>query len=93
MKQTAFLFAVLAATVASAEQVVDISGVGNKKFTVQVNVAHPAYARCLKRNLELSGLFAVGGSGAIKVTGGPHGGAQAGGRDVPGLRQPEGLRV
>lgn len=70
MKQTAFLFALLAATVASAEQVVDISGVGNKKFTVQVNVAHPAYARCLKRNLELSGLFAVGGSGAIKVTGG-----------------------
>ena len=67
--KTAFLFALLAAT-AVAERVVDISGVGNRKFTVQVDVANPAYAQCLKRNLELSGLFVVAGSGAIKVKGG-----------------------
>lgn len=59
------------ALVAGAETVVDVSGVGNKKFTVQVNVAHPMFAKSLKRNLELSGLFVVGGSGSIKVTGAP----------------------
>ena len=64
------LFA-LAAAVASAQQVVDISGIGNKKFTVQVGVAHPMFAKCLKRNLEISGLFVVGNSGSIKVSGAP----------------------
>ena len=54
---------------AQAEQVVDISGIGNKKFTVQVNVGNPMFAKCLKRNLELSGLFVVGNSGSIRVTG------------------------
>ena len=61
----------LASVVAGAETIVDVSGVGNKKFTVQVNVSHPMFAKCLKKNLELSGLFVIGNSGSIKVTGNP----------------------
>ena len=55
---------------ASAETVVDVSGVGKAKTSVQINVANPMFAKCLKKNLELSGLFAVGNAGAVKVTGG-----------------------
>jgi len=58
-------------TVAQAEQIVDISAVGNKKTSVQVNVAHPMFAKCLKKNLEISGLFAVSGNGSVKVSGVP----------------------
>ena len=52
-----------------AEQVVDISGIGNKKFTVSVNVGNPMFAKCLQKNLELSGVFKVDRNGSIKVTG------------------------
>ena len=54
-----------------AEHVVDISGVGTQKFSVQIGVGNQAFAKCLARNLELSGLFKVGGGGSIRVSGGP----------------------
>lgn len=69
MKSLAVFGVVLTAMVAGAQQVVDISGIGNKKFTVQVNVGNAMFAKCLKRNLEISGVFVVGNSGSIKVTG------------------------
>ena len=69
MKKTVFALSLLAAVAAGAEQVVDISGVGNRKFTVSVNVGNPAFAKCLQKNLEISGLFVVNPSGTIKVSG------------------------
>ena len=71
MKKMTFVGLVLAAAMAGAEQVVDISGVGNKKFTVSVNVANAAFSKCLQKNLELSGVFQVNKSGSVKVTGAP----------------------
>lgn len=55
----------------SAETIVDVTGVGAQKFSVAVNVPHAAFANCLKRNLELSGLFQVSGSGSVRVSGAP----------------------
>ena len=69
MKMLMMVGLVLAAAMAGAEQVVDISGVGNKKFTVSVNVGNPMFAKVLKKNLELSGVFLVNANGSIKVTG------------------------
>ena len=71
MKKIMMVGLALAAMVAGAETVVDISGIGNKKFSVQVNVAHPMFAKCLKKNLDISGLFLVGNGGSIKVSGAP----------------------
>ena len=56
---------------AASEKYVDIDGVGAEKFTVQVDVASPAFAKCLAKNLELSGLFQVKSGGTIKVSGAP----------------------
>lgn len=70
MKKLMMVGLVLAAAVAGAEQVVDISGVGNKKFTVSVNVGNAAFAKCLQKNLEISGLFIANPNGTIKVSGG-----------------------
>ena len=63
--------AVMAAAIAKAETVVDISGSGTVKQAVSINVTNAEYAKCLKKNLELSGLFVVQTSGAIKVSGTP----------------------
>jgi len=52
-----------------AETVVDVTGQGRQKIAVEIHVANNAFANCLKRNLELTGLFIVQPSGAIKVTG------------------------
>ena len=71
MKKLMFVGLVLTAAMAGAEQVVDISGVGNRKFTVSVDVSHPMFAKCLQKNLELSGVFQVNKSGSVKVTGAP----------------------
>ena len=54
---------------ATAETVVNISGVGAQKFTVSIQVANGAYSKCLAKNLEISGLFTVRGDGTIKVSG------------------------
>ena len=69
----------IAATVAAlslansaySEHVVDISGAGAQKFSVQIGVANQAFSRCLAKNLELSGLFKVGRGGSIRVIGAP----------------------
>ena len=63
-------FAPLATLPLEAETVVDVDVRGAQKITVAVNVAHPAFAKCLKKNLEISGLFSVGPAGAITVSGG-----------------------
>ena len=69
MKKTIFAISLLATAVAGAEQVVDISGIGNKKYTVSVNVGNAAFAKCLQKNLEISGLFIANPNGSVKVTG------------------------
>ena len=56
---------------ASAEHIVDITGAGAQKFSVQINVGNQAFARSLARNLELSGLFKVSPGGSIRVVGAP----------------------
>ena len=79
VKKSMVMVALLAAMVAGADTVVDIKGEGAIKKAVAINVANRAYADCLKRNLERSGLFVVksgasiqvsGGSGAVRVSGG-----------------------
>jgi TolB protein len=55
----------------SAQTVVDVTGVGTEKMTVDIAVADKAFASSLKRNLELSGCFTVVRGGGIKVTGAP----------------------
>jgi len=66
-----FLIAFSLAVAATAETVVDITGAGAAKKSVAINVSNAAFANCLKKNLELSGLFAVQPNGGIKVTGAP----------------------
>ena len=64
----------LAGALQAGAIVVDATGQGdNKKFTTSISVSHPMFAKCLQRNLELSGLFAVGATGSIKVSGAPGG--------------------
>ena len=74
MRKTGILAVVCAAAMAaSAETIVDVTGVGEKeKTSVSINVTGQgaaAYAATLKRNLELTGCFVVRGDGAVKVTG------------------------
>ncbi len=54
---------------ASAETVIDVTGVGLQKQSVSIDVANTAFSKCLKKNLELSGLFLVEKGGAIRVSG------------------------
>ena len=82
MKKLMMVGLVLAAAVAGAEQVVDISGVGNRKFTVSVNVGNLMFAKCLQKILEISGLFIANPNGSIKVTGAPGAIKAAGGGKV-----------
>ena len=69
MKRIISLAAMALALAASAETVVNISGVGAQKFTVSIQVANSAYSKCLAKNLEISGLFTVRSDGTIKVSG------------------------
>ena len=59
-----------AVTIMAQERYVDVSGSGARKFSVSVNVANADFAKCLARNLKLSGLFTIDKSGSIKVSGG-----------------------
>ena len=61
--------AMFAAVAASAEVVVDASGVGKALIPVSVSVADADFAKSLKKNLELSGLFTVAANGAVRVSG------------------------
>ncbi len=63
-------FASLALLPLEAETVVDVDVRGTQKIAVAIKVANPAFAKCLKKNLEISGLFSVGPAGAITVSGG-----------------------
>lgn len=66
------MVAALAVGLAEAQPVVHVVGSGAEKMTVSVNVGGPngaEYARCLRRNLELSGCFIVREGGRIQVTG------------------------
>ena len=71
MKKIAVLgCAVLAVAGAFASgTVVDVTGKGRQKTAVSIQVANNAFANCLKKNLELTGLFVVQATGSIKVTG------------------------
>ena len=68
MKKLMFVGLALAALAAGAD-VVDVTAVGLQKLTVKIDVGNSMYAKCLKRNLELSGLFVVGDKGPITVSG------------------------
>lgn len=69
MKKTVMAVVMGLVGMAMAETVVNVTGTGASKTPVEIKVENQDYARCLKKNLELSGLFAVSASGAIKVTG------------------------
>lgn len=59
----------VAAGFCSAAVVVDVTGTGIQKTPVEIHVGNAAFTSCLKKNLELTGLFTVGGPGAITVSG------------------------
>ena len=52
MKRIISLAAMALALAASAETVVNISGVGAQKFTVSIQVANSAYSKCLAKQLD-----------------------------------------
>ena len=55
----------------AAEPDIDVTGVGNRKFSASIRVGDAEFTKCLKKNLEISGLFVVSDSGSIKVEGAP----------------------
>ena len=59
------------AGVAAAATVVDVNVSGRSKISVEIQVSHPMFKKCLAKNLDISGLFSIGGAGAIKVSGAP----------------------
>ena len=68
---------------AGAQTVVDVTGVGQEKTSVSIDVTgagSAAYAATLRRNLELTGCFAVKPTGSVKVTGAVGGSVTATGR-------------
>ena len=71
MRGLAFGCCLAMAALAGAETVVDVSGVGATKFAVEMHVSSRAFADCLRKNLELSGLFLVAQRGTIRVSGAP----------------------
>ena len=65
-----FTFSILLFTSVFGEMLkIDVTAQGVAKQTVTIDVGNAAYAKCLKKNLELSGLFEVKPNGSIKVTG------------------------
>lgn len=68
MKHFIVGLAVVLSAFAFGETFVDVSGVGTRKFSVKIDVRNQAFAKCLAKNLELSGIFRVGNDGTIKVS-------------------------
>lgn len=71
---TKHVLAVLAAAVLTAEAAptyVDVQDEGRSKIAVAVQVSDSSFAQCLKRNLEITGLFRIDAQGAVKVSGQP----------------------
>lgn len=54
-----------------AETVVNVTGAGVQKLPVEIRVENATFAACLKKNLEITGLFIVSEKGAIQVSGSP----------------------
>lgn len=71
MKKSLFFILALSFFTSLADDMlsIDVTKQGIKKQTVSIRVAHGAYAKCLKKNLEISGLFKVEQSGVISVSG------------------------
>lgn len=73
MKRIGILaFAGVAACIACAQTVVDVTGVGVEKKVFSISVTGSgadAYAKTLRRNLELTGCFISGASASVRVTG------------------------
>lgn len=61
---------VFAAGLGFAATVVNVDVTGVQKTSVDIQVSNLAFKKCLARNLEISGLFSLANSGAVKVTGG-----------------------
>jgi len=69
MKKQLFVFAALVATLAGAETQVNVQDTGRSKIAVSIQVANQPFTQCLRRNLELSGVFRVDAAGTVRVTG------------------------
>lgn len=69
MKKAIGLILAVASAMTASAVVVDVVGAGVEKFDVAINVANADFAKCLKKNLELSGVFNVKSSASIKVSG------------------------
>ena len=80
MKNAMVCLALALAGATFAETVIDVTGAGTEKFTVAIRVNDANYAKCLKRNLERSGVFVVQDSGSITVSGAPGAAVKAEGR-------------
>lgn len=80
MKNTIVCLVLALAGGAFAETVIDVTGAGAEKFSVAIKVNDANYAKCLRRNLERSGLFVVQDSGSITVSGTPGAAVRAEGR-------------
>ncbi len=66
----ALFAAAIASTVALGELTVNIEREGAEKFPVSIDVAgDPAFAKSLRRNLELTGAFQIRKNASIKVSG------------------------
>lgn len=69
MKKHSLLFASLVISLTlPAQIVVDVSGSGVQKISVDISSSSSAFKKSLARNLELSGLFTVKAGGAVKVS-------------------------
>ena len=59
MKNLIAAVCIAAAGVSSAATVVDVNVSGRSKVSVEIGVQNQAFARCLRKNLEISGLFSA----------------------------------
>ena len=81
MKNAVFACLLVSSLVCSAAPVVKVEKAGAEKVTVAINVQGSAwYQKCLKKNLELSGIFKVASSGSVTVSGLAGGAVTATGR-------------
>lgn len=69
MNKSGVVIGLIFAALAAGAITVDVSGTGIQKTPVEIQVGSTAFANCLKKNLELTGLFEVRAPGAIKVSG------------------------
>ena len=81
MKSVVFACGTVLSFVCAAAPVVKVEKAGAEKVTVSINVQGSAwYQKCLKKNLEMSGIFKVASSGSVTVSGLAGGAVSATGR-------------